>query len=94
MKVLEFPTGSVEQSTGEPVGALYFTDDGSWSVRYDANIPDWHKDQIKEFVEFIYYCTGREEFIKQFSSYIKKRDRKEVESWRRKNFQLIKGEKK
>lgn len=94
MKVLEFPTGSVEQTTGDPVGALYFADDGSWSVRYDAGIPDWHKDQIKEFVEFIYYCIGQEEFIKQFNRYMKKRDRKEIESWRRKNIHLIDGGKK
>ena len=91
--ILEFPTGSVDEPTGEPVGALYFIDDGTWSLRHSADIPEWHKEQIKDFVEFIYFCIGKEDCVKDFQKYQKNRRREDSEAWRRKTFKLIKGEK-
>ena len=91
--VLECPTGSAEEPKGEPVGALYFIDDGTWSLRHGSEIPEWHKEQIKEFVEFIYFCTGREEIVRDFQKYQKNKRREDSEAWRRKMFRLIDGEK-
>ncbi len=95
--LLQFPTGShsdePDTNESEPVAAVYFMKDGSWTFRASPTGTDEELDIIKEFVEFIFYAKDRDDIVRDFLLFKRKTGNDVYDTWRRENIKLIKTSK-
>lgn len=93
--ILQFPTGSIdsnkEDSGPTVVGQMLLYNDSTWKVHTTKQASEDEVYILQEFVDYIAYCLGREDVIKDFQKWSLARAKEGMDSWRKDNFQVITG---
>ena len=91
--ILEFPTGSESQNSGDIVGNIAFYREGTWSFIpkiTDISDPDFEK--ALEAVDFFTFCISRQDFIDHFWEHKKSKNNELFDEWRKDNIRLVKND--
>ena len=93
--ILQFPTGSKPESVkdNEPtiVGQMLLYNDSTWKVHTTKSASEEEVYILQEFVDYIAYCLGREDVIKDFQKFSIEKAKEGMDGWRRENFEVVKG---
>ena len=92
--ILQFPTGSKQEGddTGPTiVGQMLLYNDNTWKVHTTKKATEDEVYIMQEFVDYIAFCLGREDVIKDFQKFNLAKAKEGMDAWRRDNFKIIQG---
>ena len=91
--MLQFPTGSLSRfKKSDIIASMHFMYDSSWKIKTHPRIPEDALERVQEFVAFIVFAAGREDFVLEFIKFKDDKEKESYDDWRRATFKLIKGD--